>query len=119
MILSDCFEDVAPLLRALRHFRHKRHEVLLFHILAPEEIDFPFKKWTQFRDLEVSGNKMLVDPQRLRREYQQNFQTVLQGPARRLRQGAGGLSPDPHGRAGREGAGHLFDAAAEAKVDQG
>ena len=48
--------------------------MLLFHILAPEEIDFPFKKWTQFRDLEISGNKMLVDPQRLRRDYQQNFQ---------------------------------------------
>jgi uncharacterized protein (DUF58 family) len=74
VILSDCFEEVGPLLRALRHFRFKRHEVLLFHILAPEEIDFPFKKWTQFRDLEIAGNKMLVDPQRLRRDYQQNFQ---------------------------------------------
>src|SRR5437763_1559915 len=34
VILSDCFEPIGPLLRALRHFRHRRHEVLLFHILA-------------------------------------------------------------------------------------
>ena len=36
-------------------------------MLAPEEIEFPFKKWTQFRDLEASGRRVLVDPQALRR----------------------------------------------------
>src|SRR5262245_53930908 len=41
VILSDCFDEVGPLLHALRRFRHGRHEVLLFHILAPEEIEFP------------------------------------------------------------------------------
>src|SRR5262249_26787797 len=73
VILSDCFEQVGPLLRALQHFRHRRHEVLLFHVLAPEEIEFPYKRWTQFRNLEVAGHKLLVDPQRLRKEYLQNF----------------------------------------------
>jgi len=92
VILSDCFEEVGPLLRALRHFRFRRHEVLLFHILAPEEIDFPFKKWTQFRDLEISGNKMLVDPQRLRRDYQQNFQKFCKD----LRDACGQAQVDYH-----------------------
>jgi hypothetical protein len=59
---------------ALRHLRHCRHEVLLFHILAPEEIDFPFNKLTQFRNLEVGSNRLLVDPGRLRLEYQKNFE---------------------------------------------
>src|SRR5271165_436356 len=35
IILSDCFDQMAPLVRALRHFRFRRHEVILFHILAP------------------------------------------------------------------------------------
>ncbi len=61
-------------MRALQHFRHQRHEVLLFHILAPEEIEFPFKKRTQFRNLKFRGDKLLVDPQRLRNEYLQNFE---------------------------------------------
>jgi uncharacterized protein (DUF58 family) len=74
VILSDCFDQLGPLMQALRHFRHKQHEVLLFHILAPEEIEFPFRKWTQFRNLEVAGHKLLVDPQRLRKEYLKNFQ---------------------------------------------
>src|SRR5438874_5236275 len=46
VILSDCFDDVDHLVKALRHFRHKRHEVLLFHILAPEEVEFPFSRLT-------------------------------------------------------------------------
>ncbi len=57
----------------VRHFRHRRHEVLLFHILAPEELEFPFRKWTQFRSLETAGRRLLVDPQRLRSEYLKKF----------------------------------------------
>jgi uncharacterized protein (DUF58 family) len=77
VVLSDCFEEMGPLVRALRHFHYRRHEVLLFHVLAPEEIEFPFRKWTQFRDLEVLGNKILVDPHALRVEYRRNFSTFL------------------------------------------
>jgi uncharacterized protein (DUF58 family) len=73
IVLSDCFDQLGPLLKALRHFRHKKHEVLLFHILAPEEIEFPFQKWTQFRSLEMAGHKLLVEPRRLRQQYLENF----------------------------------------------
>jgi uncharacterized protein (DUF58 family) len=92
IILSDCFDQVGPLMRALQHFRHRRHEVILFHILAPEEIEFPFKKWTQFRNLEVAGHKLLVDPQQLRKEYLKNFQAFCE----QLRQQAGRMQIDYH-----------------------
>jgi hypothetical protein len=46
----------------------------LFHILAPEEIEFPFKKWTQFRDLEAPSQRLLVDPLWLAKEYRENFE---------------------------------------------
>jgi uncharacterized protein (DUF58 family) len=78
IVLSDCFDQLAPLLRALRHFRHQRHEVLLFHILAPEEIEFPFRKWTEFRSLESAGRRVLVDPQRLREDYLKNFRAFCE-----------------------------------------
>jgi uncharacterized protein (DUF58 family) len=92
VVLSDCFDQVDALVRALRHFRHKRHEILLFHIIAPEELDFPFKKWTQFRNLEVKGHRLLVDPQRLRKEYQKNFQTFC----KQLRDQASQMQIDYH-----------------------
>jgi uncharacterized protein (DUF58 family) len=92
VILSDCFEPLGPLVRALRHFRHRRHEVLLFHVLAPEEIEFPFTKWTQFHNLEVRGQKLLVDPHRLRQEYLRNFQAFCT----QLRDQAGQMQIDYH-----------------------
>ncbi|MFO0878107.1 MAG: DUF58 domain-containing protein [Gemmataceae bacterium] len=92
IILSDCFGDTTGLLRALQHFRHRRHEVLLFHLLAPEEIEFPFKKWTQFRNLEIAGERKLVDPQQLRKEYLANFQRFCQ----ELREACGRTHVDYH-----------------------
>lgn len=92
VILSDCFDDVDRLLRALQHFRHKRHEVLLFHVLAPEEIEFPFSRLTQFRNLEIAADKLLVDPYRLRSEYLKNFQTFCNT----LKDRAGGMRIDYH-----------------------
>jgi uncharacterized protein (DUF58 family) len=92
IILSDCFDELDPLLLALRHFRHRKHEVLLFHILAPEEIDFPFSKLTQFRSLEAEPHKLLVDPARLRREYLQKFNAFCT----ELRDRARGMQVDYH-----------------------
>jgi uncharacterized protein (DUF58 family) len=92
IILSDCFDKIDLLLRALRHFRFRRHEVLLFHVLAPEEMEFPFKKWTQFRNLEVRDHKLLVDPLRLRKEYLENFNKFCT----QLRERAGRMQIDYH-----------------------
>src|SRR6266542_6387618 len=92
IILSDCFDQIGQLMNALRRFRHRRHEVLLFHILAPEEIEFPFQKWTQFRNLEVPGHRLLVDPQTLRKEYRKNFDQFC----KELREQAGQCRVDYH-----------------------
>ena len=43
VILSDLFDDVPAMLAGLKHFRHRRHEVVLFHVLDPAELDFPFR----------------------------------------------------------------------------
>src|SRR5262245_42871932 len=90
VIFSDCFDNIDTLLLALRRFRFHRHEVLLFHILAPEEVEFPFRRLTQFRNLEVADHKLLVDPQRLREEYLKNFQAFCD----RLRTEAGRMQID-------------------------
>lgn len=73
IVLSDCFDAAAPLLQALRYLRHRRHEVILFQVLAPEEFDFPFTKRTRFRNLENLQDQRMVDPGRLRAVYRRNF----------------------------------------------
>ncbi len=69
VIISDLFGDVDQLMKSLAHFRHANHEILIFQIWDPDELDFPFRQWTQFESLEKSSNRHLVDPAQIRREY--------------------------------------------------
>ncbi len=90
VVLSDCFEALPPLLHALRNLRHSGQEVLLLHVLAPEEIEFPFSRLTQFRSLERGADEVLLDPHSARREYLSNFATFC----RDLRMGVAGMQID-------------------------
>lgn len=92
IILSDCFDELGPLAAALKQFRHQRHEVILFHIVAPEEETFPFSKPTQFRSLEEPGRRLLVDPHRLRGLYQARYRQFCA----ELRRAAGNVGVDYH-----------------------
>ncbi|MDQ3622340.1 MAG: DUF58 domain-containing protein [Verrucomicrobiota bacterium] len=74
VIISDCFGDVSRFLRAMAHFRHARHEILVFQIWDPDELDFPFKNWTQFECLERAGSRHLLDPVLLREAYLANLE---------------------------------------------
>jgi len=73
IVLSDCFGDVNGLLKALAHFRHAHHEILVFQIWDRDELEFPFKNWTQFECLEKAGIKHLLDPVLLREAYMANL----------------------------------------------
>ena len=68
VLLSDLFDDQEAVLRALRHFRHKRNEVVVFHVLDANERSFDFPREALFRDLETQ-DEMLVRPWELRGEY--------------------------------------------------
>ncbi|MEZ6060644.1 MAG: DUF58 domain-containing protein [Planctomycetaceae bacterium] len=69
VIISDLFGDVDRLMKALAHLRQANHEILIFQIWDPDEIDFPFRQWTQFASLETAHCRHLVDPAQLRRAY--------------------------------------------------
>ena len=52
LVLSDLFDDVGPMMAGLKHFRHRRHDVVVFHVLDPAELDFPFRHTTMFKGME-------------------------------------------------------------------
>ncbi len=55
ILISDLLDEPEAILSGLRHFRHSQHEVLVFHILDPNEIEFDFKGDIEFEDLEKLG----------------------------------------------------------------
>ena len=75
-ILSDLFDDVPTILAGLKHFRHRRHEVIVFHILDPAELDFPFRDTTLFKGLEGMP-EVLTEPYALRKAYQKEIVEFL------------------------------------------
>ena len=52
IVVSDLFGDTDATLKGLRMLRQRGHDVLLFHVLDDDELDFPFTGSTQFDDLE-------------------------------------------------------------------
>lgn len=76
VILSDLFDDVDAMLAGLKHFRSRRHDVVVMHVMDPAEIDFDFQQPTLFKGLEAAGD-LLVEPARLRAAYQSEVQEFL------------------------------------------
>ncbi len=76
VVLSDLFDDVPNILKGLRHFRHRRHEVIVFHIMDPAELEFPFREPTLFKGLEGIPD-VLVEPAALRKAYREEVTNFL------------------------------------------
>ncbi|MBI3830051.1 MAG: DUF58 domain-containing protein [Planctomycetes bacterium] len=72
ILISDLLDDPLKVMSALQHFRFQGNEVVVFHVLDRDEIEFPFHAMTEFTDSE-SKEKVLVAPQSVRREYLNEF----------------------------------------------
>ncbi len=68
ILISDLFDKPETVLKSLQHFSHKRHDVIVFHVLDEYELTFPFERMTLFEGLEEYP-KQLVDPRSLRKAY--------------------------------------------------
>lgn len=68
IIVSDFFDSLENIMFGLRHMRHKRHEVLAFHIFDEYELTFPFESMTLFEGLEEYP-ELLADPRALKKAY--------------------------------------------------
>jgi uncharacterized protein (DUF58 family) len=68
VVLSDFFDDMESIQAGLRHLRYKKHELMVFQILDPTEIEFPFEDVTLFKGLEELGD-LLTEPRSLREGY--------------------------------------------------
>ncbi|KKL80988.1 hypothetical protein LCGC14_1999250 [marine sediment metagenome] len=90
VIISDLFDDIGEILGALHHFRYRKHEVLLLHVMAEEELVFPFDHWSLFRDLERPDNRVQLDPLSLKAEYLARVRQFV----RRLELGCGQMNID-------------------------
>lgn len=70
IIFSDLLDDEREVVKGLRQLRQRGHEVLLFHILSDDELNFPFQRMTRFEGMEDLPTRV-ADPMALREGYLQ------------------------------------------------
>lgn len=68
VLISDLYEDVDDVMRALDHVRGRGNDLIIFQLLDPHELDFSFADASNFIDMET-GEKMPVIPEYLRQQY--------------------------------------------------
>lgn len=68
ILISDLIDDVDRTMDALQHFRFKGHDVIVFHIVDPDELQFPFTDTAKFEDPET-GEQIMVVPTLIRDDY--------------------------------------------------
>jgi uncharacterized protein (DUF58 family) len=76
IVLSDLLDDTDQVLNGLKHFRHRNHEVIVFHVIDPREKDLAFDRETLFVDLE-SGSRISTEPWQIAKEYREEVDARL------------------------------------------
>ena len=83
ILISDLLDDQDKVIRGLKLFRHMKHEVIVFHVLDPYEVAFPFEQEVILKDMETAEEIPAV-PWEVRSEYRRRvaawinrYRTVL------------------------------------------
>lgn len=76
IIISDLFDNFESILSGLQHFRHKNHEILLFHILDNAELEFPYEQQILFIDIE-DGSQIITNADVIKEGYKKQIDKFI------------------------------------------
>lgn len=82
ILISDLYDEPEAVIKALHHFRHRRHELIVFHVFDQAELDLPFQEPFQALDMET-GEKIQIDPAYVRDEYKRQMDEFIENYRRR------------------------------------
>jgi len=68
ILISDLFDDEAKVLDGIQHIRFGGSEVVVFHVMDPYELEFPFGGMVEFDGLEMP-DKIMTRPREIRKSY--------------------------------------------------
>ena len=83
VLISDLLDEPPQVLDGLKHFRYRGTDVIVFHILDPYELKFPFEQAARFRDMETEEEVAAV-PGAIREDYVERMQALIEFYRREL-----------------------------------
>ena len=72
ILISDLLDNQEDIVKGLRHFRYKGHEIIIFHIIDPKEKDLDYNDNINFIDLETTES-IITDSRLIRKKYNKAF----------------------------------------------
>ncbi|MEM7416965.1 MAG: DUF58 domain-containing protein [Gemmatimonadota bacterium] len=84
VVISDFYEEPDDVLAAVGPIRARGHDVIVFHVMDPYELEFPFEEASGFEDLETQ-EQIPVIPGKLRDDYVQMMKIHLDTLAKRFK----------------------------------
>jgi uncharacterized protein (DUF58 family) len=72
ILISDLFDNPEDVISGLKHFRYRGHEVLVIHVLDPQELALKFNERTRFKDMET-GEEIITEPWHIQKDYQESI----------------------------------------------
>ncbi len=72
ILISDLIDNEKDIIKGLRHFRHKGHEVIVFHIMDPKESNLDYDENINFIDLE-NQKELKIDARQIKSQYNKAF----------------------------------------------
>jgi uncharacterized protein (DUF58 family) len=84
-LVSDLYEEPAAAIDAVNLLRAKGNDLIVFHVLDPAELEFPFEEPVNFEDLET-GERIPVVPAQLRSRYRSLMKAHIEELTRRFGQ---------------------------------
>ena len=84
VLISDLLDDPAPVIKGLRHLKFRGTDVVVFQVLDPNELTFPFRGASRFKDLE-SADEVTADPESVRTAYLRELASLTLRYDRELR----------------------------------
>src|SRR5690606_23644220 len=79
----DFYEDPEAVLEAVKPLRARGHDLIVFHLLDPTELEFPFEEASNFEEMET-GERLPVVPEALRARYRALMQEHTETLARKF-----------------------------------
>lgn len=76
IVFSDFFTEVESLLDCFQHMRYRKHDLAVFHLIAPEEREFIFDRSIRFLDME-SPFSLISEPALIKNDYLREFNKYL------------------------------------------
>ncbi|UCE55171.1 MAG: DUF58 domain-containing protein [Desulfobacterales bacterium] len=76
ILISDLLDELQGVTKGLRQLRSRGSEIIVFHLLDRDELQFPFKEPSVFQDMEEEL-KLFADPQAIRPAYLQTLESLI------------------------------------------